>query len=100
VRESSYGVRVAIFETLAAQRKTESGARLVEADRAFKAAVAAHYEEWEDEYEAGASTVRPSHLRGIVDLFLAAHRAVDHAVRVRDHRDLCFVLATEPVRAA
>jgi hypothetical protein len=98
VQDASYDA-VARFESLAAKKSTSSGAKMMDAANAFKRAVIDCLECWEDEYEAGDSMRSPSQLRGVVDLFVVADRAVDHARRVAHHRDLCYVLATEPYAA-
>ena len=81
------------FVALAETRENEAGARLLAAARELAAAVVDHFEEWEDEADAGDSLRRPGdldHPRRLFDVALEA-RALAESVTFR--RDLCFVLA-------
>ena len=82
------------FVTLAETRKNESGERLRRAARELAAAVVDHFEEWEDEADAGTSLRRPGDLTPPRRLFAIALEARDLSEWVAFRRDLSYVLAT------
>jgi hypothetical protein len=94
VHDASYDA-AARLSSLADQRTADLGGDLLDAATAFKQAVVACLEGWEDEADAGDSFRRPQNFPEVWELFRLAIEATTLAATVRRHRDLSYVLATE-----
>lgn len=95
---SQYDPSAALVD-LARDRTARHGQRLLAAAAEFESAVLDELEEWEDEHDDGASFRRPGNFPETWRLFDLAAEASGLAAAVRHHRDLSFVLATEPTTA-
>jgi hypothetical protein len=96
VHDASYDASARRLSSLADQRTADLGGDLLDAAAAFKRAVVACLEGWEDEADAGNSFRRPQNFPEVWQLFNLASEATTLATTVRRHRDLSYVLATEP----
>jgi hypothetical protein len=96
VHDASYDASARRLSSLAEQRTADVGGELLDAATAFKRAVVACLEGWEDEADAGESFRRPQNFPEVWQLFTLATDATRLAATVRRHRDLSYVLATEP----
>jgi hypothetical protein len=99
VHDASYDP-TAPFSTLAAARRTPTGSRLIEAADEFKLALCAFLTDWQSEYDDGRSMQLPDRLPGIVQFWIESHEVAEKARDLDERRNLCHVLATEPLEEA
>jgi hypothetical protein len=92
VHDAQYDA-AARFDTLAAERTSQTGAALIAAADTFRDAVADALEAWEDETADGRSLRRPTDFAEVADLYALADQAARLARTVAHRRSLSFVLA-------